>query len=129
LRRSARPDGAGRRRHAAGRSRGLRNEQAKPSQPPPDATAQRGQALFLAAGCGACHTVRGTAAVGVVGPDLTHIGSRRSVGVNPLPVTQANLKRFIVNGQLVKPGNRMPSFGIFDDAELANLASFLASLR
>jgi cytochrome c oxidase subunit 2 len=49
--------------------------------------------------------------------------------VNPLPVTQANLKRFIVNGQLVKPGNRMPSFGIFDDAELANLASFLASLR
>lgn len=104
-------------------------DRVRPSQPPPDAMAQRGEALFLAAGCGACHTVRGTDAAGVVGPDLTHIGSRRSVGVDTLPVTEANLKRFIVNGQHVKPGNRMPPFRIFDDAELASLASYLASLR
>jgi cytochrome c oxidase subunit II len=106
-----------------------RNDQARPSQPSPDPIGRRGQALFLAAGCGACHTVRGTEAAGVVGPDLTHIGSRRSVGVDTLPVTEANLKRFISNGQHVKPGNRMPPFRIFDDAELASLASYLVSLR
>ena len=69
---------------------------------------RRGQSLFVAAGCGACHTVRGTAAAGALGPDLTHIGARSSVGIDTLPLTQANLVRFIVEGQHIKPANLMP---------------------
>ena len=43
-------------------------------------SAIRGQELFVANGCGACHTMRGTPADGVVGPDLTHVGSRFRLG-------------------------------------------------
>ena len=103
--------------------------QSRPAEAAQSAAAERGRALFLAAGCGGCHTVRGTEAAGVVGPDLTHIGSRRSIGVDTLPLTQANLARFIVNGQHVKPGNRMPPFRIFAEAELDALTTYLAGLR
>ena len=52
---------------------------ASPPRPPspPTNPARRGKALFLAAGCGACHTVRGSDAAGTIGPDLTHVGARR----------------------------------------------------
>ncbi len=103
--------------------------QSAPAAEPTSPAAQRGKALFIAAGCGGCHAVRGTEATGTVGPDLTHIGSRRSVGVDTLPVTQANLARFIVDGQHVKPGNRMPPFRIFGDEELNALTTFLVGLR
>ncbi|HEY7690490.1 MAG TPA: c-type cytochrome, partial [Dongiaceae bacterium] len=48
---------------------------------PAGAIEQRGQSLFLASGCGACHTIRGTRAGGVIGPDLSQFGARRSVGI------------------------------------------------
>ena len=44
-------------------------------------------------------------------------------------MTQANLARFIADGQHVKPGNTMPPFRIFTDAELDALAAYLLSLR
>ena len=73
--------------------------------------------------------MRGTAAAGTIGPDLTHFGSRRSVGIDTLPLTQANLARFIAEGQHVKPGNRMPEFRIFSADEHDALAAYLLSLR
>ena len=91
--------------------------------------AERGRSLFLAAGCGACHTIRGTAAVGTIGPDLTHLGSRRSVGIDTASMTQANIARFIRNGQHVKPGNLMPPFRVFTPADLDAVAVYLAGLR
>ena len=103
--------------------------QSAPAAEPTTPEAQRGKELFIAAGCGGCHAVRGTEATGTIGPDLTHIGSRRSVGIDTLPVTQANLARFIVEGQHVKPGNRMPPFRIFAEAELDALTTYLAGLR
>jgi len=54
--------------------------QARPAEPPTEPLATRGQQLFLANGCSACHTVRGTPAAGRIGPDLTHVGSRRHAG-------------------------------------------------
>ncbi len=88
-----------------------------------------GRSIFLAAGCGACHTVRGTAAAGSVGPDLTHIGARRSVGIDTLPLTRENLMRFIVDGQHVKPGNVMPEFRVLQPQQLEALAFYLLSLK
>lgn len=90
---------------------------------------QRGQSLFIAAGCGACHTIRGTVASGTIGPDLTHIGSRRSVGIDTMKLTHANLVRFIAENQHVKPGNRMPEFRILRPEERDALAAYLLSLR
>ena len=103
--------------------------EASPARSPASEQEQRGQALFVAAGCGACHIVRGTAAAGTIGPDLTHIGSRRSVGVDTLPLTAENITRFVAHGQQIKPGNRMPEFRILSADEHVALAAYLLSLR
>ncbi len=95
----------------------------------PDAAAGRGQALFLAAGCGGCHAVRGTAASGTVGPDLSRLGARRFLAAASLPNTAENLGRFITAGQSVKPGNLMPEFRIFTAEELNDLTAYLGSLK
>jgi cytochrome c oxidase subunit II len=103
--------------------------QTRPAAEPASEVARRGRELFLAAGCGACHTVRGTPAAGTVGPDLTHLGSRRSVGLDTAAMTQASIARFIRDGQHIKPGNLMPPFRIFTPADLDAVAGYLAGLR
>ena len=91
--------------------------------------AREGQRLFLASGCGTCHAVRGTPAAGTIGPDLTHLASRRSIGADTLPLDRGNLSRFIAEGQKVKPGNRMPEFRIFSPEQQDALATYLLGLR
>lgn len=103
--------------------------EAMPAAEPATEAERLGKRLFLAAGCGGCHSIRGTPAGGTIGPDLTHLGSRRSVGVDTLPLTAGNVARFIVDGQHIKPGNTMPPFRIFSAAELDALSIFLAGLR
>ena len=88
----------------------------------------RGQVLFVEH-CAACHTVRGTAAAGVLGPDLTHVGSRLSLGAGILPNNAGTMAGWIAASQHLKPENRMPSFDAFSGADLAALAGYLVSLR
>jgi cytochrome c oxidase subunit 2 len=88
-----------------------------------------GARIFADAGCGACHAVRGTAAAGVIGPDLTHVGSRMSIAAATLPNDAEAFARWIADNQHIKPGNRMPPYGILTDAELASLANYLESLK
>ncbi|MGD9542507.1 MAG: c-type cytochrome [Methylocystis sp.] len=91
--------------------------------------AQAGMALFAANGCGACHAIRGTAAAGAIGPDLTHVGGRLSLAAATLPNDEAAFARWIKDNQHIKPGNLMPPYGIFSDSELAAVSNYLASLR
>jgi cytochrome c oxidase subunit 2 len=93
------------------------------------ATAGEGAALFLARGCGACHSVRGTAAAGRIGPDLTHLGARQTVASGILPNSVDNIDRFIRETRAIKPAARMPSFGMLPPAETAAIATWLGSLR
>jgi cytochrome c oxidase subunit II len=86
--------------------------EAAPAAPPSTPDAARGQELFLANGCGACHMIRGTPARGVVGPDLTHIGSRLSIGAGILPNNAETLMRWIARTDHVKPAVIMPAFGM-----------------
>jgi cytochrome c oxidase subunit II len=102
---------------------------AVPAVTPASEMDRRGLSLFLATGCGACHTVRGTPAAGTLGPDLTHLGARRSVGIDTLPLTRENLVRFVTDGQHVKPGNLMPEFRVLQPPELDALATYLLSLK
>ncbi len=90
---------------------------------------QKGRQLFLAGGCGGCHAIRGTPAISSVGPDLTHVGSRRFIAAATLPTTRENFARFIVDGQHLKPGNGMPPFRIFALEEVDAIAAYLASLK
>ncbi len=84
-----------------------------------------GRALFMETGCAACHRVAGTEANGLAGPDLTHIGSRRTLGAGILPNHRGTLIGWIGDSQSIKPGNRMPSYDILSADELEAIAVWL----
>jgi cytochrome c oxidase subunit 2 len=103
--------------------------QAAPAMPPADPTLRRGRDVFLRAGCGGCHTVRGTEATGQVGPDLTHVGSRHTLAAGTLHNHTGALATWIGHSQRIKPGNLMPSQTQLADAELEVLSAYLESLQ
>lgn len=103
--------------------------QAQPAEAPADPLAAAGAEAFLANGCGACHTVRGTPAAGVVGPDLTHVGSRLSLGAATLPNEREDFLRWIAQTDDVKPGVHMPAFSMLPDEELRAMAAYLEGLK
>jgi cytochrome c oxidase subunit 2 len=103
--------------------------EAQPARPPATPLAARGQEAFLANGCGACHTVRGTPATGVVGPDLTHIGGRLSLAAGILPNEPEDFVRWIAHVREIKPGARMPPFGMLPQDDLRAIAEYLNGLQ
>ncbi|MBD7940028.1 cytochrome c oxidase subunit II [Brevundimonas guildfordensis] len=100
-------------------------KQAAPAAP----SALPGAGVFSASGCGACHTIRGTEANGLAGPDLTHVGSRQTLGAGILPNNQGTMAGWIADSQGIKPGNRMPSYPVLTGRELRDLAGYLDSLK
>jgi cytochrome c oxidase subunit 2 len=100
-----------------------------PAPAPDTALAARGQALFLANGCGGCHAVRGTAATGEIGPDLTRVGGRLSLAAATLPNTRNALALWIRSTHAVKPEVKMPSFGTIAGEDLVAVAAYLEGLK
>jgi cytochrome c oxidase subunit II len=96
---------------------------------PSDPLAQRGADLFQSLGCAACHVVRGTAANGNAGPDLTHVGARQKLGAGILPNNRGTLAGWVADSQAIKPGNRMPSYKMMTGLELQAIAAYLEQLR
>src|SRR5690606_10682756 len=103
--------------------------ESSPARAPGGELEETGRRLFLDSGCGACHAVRGTPAVGTIGPDLTHVGSRLSLAAAALPNDAAAFGRWIRDNQHIKPDNLMPPFRIFGEPELAALAAYLEGLK
>lgn len=87
-----------------------------------------GARLFAANGCGGCHAVAGVAG-GAIGPDLTHLGRRPSLGAGMQKLTHANLVRFIRNAPGVKPGARMPAYPQMTTQDAATIARWLEQPR
>jgi cytochrome c oxidase subunit II len=98
------------------------DQQAQPAATPINAQEQRGQAIFLTTNCAYCHTLRGTSATGKLGPDLTHLASRRTLAAATLPNNLENLSSWITDPQHVKPGNLMPATALPSEDLLALLA-------
>lgn len=90
---------------------------------------KEGGRVFLSSGCGGCHTVRGTPANGKIGPDLTHVGGRQSLGAGILPNTKEGFAKWISQHKTIKPENLMPPFDIFSESELRSLSAYLDSLE
>jgi cytochrome c oxidase subunit 2 len=96
----------------------------------------RGKELFAAKTCITCHTIRGyPLAVGVVGPDLTHVGARSTIVAGLLDNSAEQLRRWVHNPGAVKPGNKMWVDGyianriqLTPEDEVA-LVAFLQSLK
>jgi cytochrome c oxidase subunit 2 len=103
--------------------------QAMPAAEPADRQAREGQRIFMGSRCIECHRIRGTAADGDEGPDLTHVGSRRTLAAGSLPNGRESLMTWIRANRSVKPGNAMPEFRRFDEEALAALAAYLEGLK
>lgn len=104
-------------------------QQAEAAAPVSDPELAAGQDAFLANGCGACHAVRGTPADGTVGPDLTHVGSRLTIGAAVLPNERDQFLRWVAETDQVKPGVHMPAFGMLPEDELFAIAAYLEALK
>ena len=75
-----------------------------------------------------CHSIEGTSAGSHVGPDLTHMGSRLTIGAGTLPNTREHLARWIRDAQREKPGVHMPTIRLAQP-DLDALVSYLESLK
>jgi cytochrome c oxidase subunit 2 len=102
-------------------------QERRPAVEPLEAEAQRGRAVFQTQACAGCHAIRG-ATVGVGGPDLTHVASRRTLAAGTLDNVPGNLAGWIADPQSLKPGNLMPRVPL-RAADLHALVAYLGTLR
>jgi len=108
--------------------------------------AQRGAEQFARSACIGCHTVRGTVAASPIGPNLTHIASRSTIGAGIYPNDARHLRLWIKNARLMKPGAAMPTLGLgqrdpimgatvsqslggLSDQQIADIVAYLQALR
>lgn len=99
-----------------------------PALAPSDTAMMRGMQLVTGGQCAMCHTVRGTPAGGRPGPDLTHIGSRRSIAAGTLPMSRGSIQGWIAQPQALKPGTMMPPVTL-EPADADAVARYLESLK
>ena len=108
-------------------------------------SAARGQQVYSSAACIGCHTITGNPmSMGVTGPNLTHFGSRATIGAGTFPNTPAYLALWIKNAREMKPGILMPTLGKneydpqlkqavttggLDDQQIADIVAYLTSLK
>ncbi|HEX2601297.1 MAG TPA: cytochrome c oxidase subunit II [Gemmatimonadaceae bacterium] len=131
-------------------------EYAIPHAPPPadlkftaglTGSAARGKQVFSGAACIGCHTVTGNpVAMGVTGPNLTHIGSRSTIAAGRYPNTAAYLALWIKNARKMKPDVLMPTLGMDEydpvlkakvtaatggltDQQIADIVAYLTALK
>jgi cytochrome c1 len=101
------------------------------SQPPREVVggdAARGKQAIVSYGCGACHEVPGIReARGLVGPPLTHFGSRAYIA-GEVPNTPDQLIRWIMVPQAIEPKTAMPVLGVSATAA-RDIAAYLYTLR
>lgn len=90
--------------------------------------AAKGEQLFLNGACIGCHTVNGTKAQGKVGPNLTHLASRKLFAGAVFDNTADNLKKWLTNPPAMKPGTQMPNLNLAP-ADIDALVAYLTSLK
>jgi cytochrome c oxidase subunit 2 len=87
-----------------------------------------GAKYFQELSCASCHTIRGTAAGARIGPDLTHVASRETLAAGRLDNTPANLAKWLLEPDLIKPGCHMPNLHLPRQQQDA-LVAYLETLR
>jgi len=108
-------------------------------------SAARGQQAYSSSACIGCHAIAGNpSSMGVVGPSLTHFGSRATIGAGSFPNTPAYLALWIKNARAMKPGILMPTLGKnqydpqlkkpvttggLDDQQIADIVAYLMALK
>lgn len=103
-------------------------EQLRVPGAPTGAAALEGARLFDQGTCADCHTIAGTKATGKVGPDLTHVADRETLGAGVLANTTDNLTKWLEDPQKYKPGCHMPDFNL-SQTEARSIAVYLEALK
>jgi cytochrome c oxidase subunit 2 len=93
-----------------------------------DPAARPGRELFASLACINCHTIRGTPANGIFGPDLTHLMSRGTIGAGAAPNTPQHLRAWIDDPATYKSGALMPAMKLSRD-DVDKLTAYLVTLR
>ncbi len=88
----------------------------------------RGAQIFQESTCVNCHAIAGTNANAQAGPNLTHVGSRLTLGAGIIDNTPENLGQWILNPHAIKPGVQMPGYN-YSPADLRALVAYLGSLQ
>jgi cytochrome c oxidase subunit 2 len=107
---------------------------------------QRGAEQFARSACLGCHAIRGTVAASPIGPNLTHIGTRSTIGAGLYPNDTRHLRLWLKNARMMKPGSAMPTLGLgqrdpitgatvsqslggLSDQQIADIVAYLQALR
>ena len=93
-----------------------------------DAAVAAGRQVFESEACANCHTITGTSAHGVFGPDLTHLMSRATIAAGAAYNTPANLRSWIEDPNIFKPGALMPAMQL-SDQQVDELVAYLTTLH
>lgn len=78
--------------------------------------------------CGSCHTIDGTDAAGVLGPNLTHLASRTRFAGAMFELNEENLRAWLADPPEQKPGSLMPDLELTEE-EISALVDYLLSLN
>ena len=99
-------------------------------QRPPslDPNVEEGRKDFIANSCGSCHTIEGTAAKGIFGPDLTHFMSRQTLGAGVAPNDEQHLRSWLRDPQVLKPGCEMPDMKL-EKPQIEQIMAYLRTLN
>ena len=98
------------------------------AKPPSNPLQLAGYTYVTSRECSGCHNINGTPASGTVGPDLTHLASRRMIAAGTLPMNSGNLYGWVADPQSNKPGNHMPTIGLEPD-RLHAVVAYLETLK
>jgi cytochrome c oxidase subunit 2 len=93
----------------------------------PTGAAAEGKTIYASHACVGCHTIRGVS-TGVLGPDLTHFGSRAWMAGGVLPVDVDTVAAWVKDPARFKPAVKMPALGL-TDAEARAVATYLVGLK
>jgi len=99
----------------------------KAPAPEPSGDGAAGKEIYARSACVGCHTIRGVSA-GVLGPDLTHFGSRTLFGAGLWPTTADNVAAWVKDPPALKPGAKMPNLHL-SDADSKAVAAYLVGLK
>jgi cytochrome c oxidase subunit 2 len=102
--------------------------QRTPAREPSTPEQMHGRDVLVSSPCVVCHSINGTIAGSHVGPDLTHVGSRRSIAAGTLANSDDRLNEWIDDPQAIKPGNRMPAH-LLSPADRRDVIAYLRSLQ
>ncbi len=93
-----------------------------------DPNVATGRQIFETQACANCHAISGTTAHGTYGPDLTHLMTRATIAAGAAANTPENLRIWIKNPDILKPGAHMPAMQLSDE-QINQVVAYLTTLH